>query len=73
MGNKFFLIWLAILCKRLFLLLISCEVHRLNCRIPLSLSLSNRFCTSFVLDVFEIVYECFIPHRYSAFGVLMGG
>ena len=59
------------LCKRLFLLLISCEAHRFNGRILLGFKLLNRLCISFVLDVFEVVYGCFVPRRYSAFGVLM--
>ena len=56
--------------KRLFLLLISCEAHRFNDRILLGFKLLNRLWISFLLDVFEVVYEYFVRRRYSAFGVI---
>ena len=72
MGDEFFLDLTCLLCERLFLLWISCELHRFNGRIFLGFNLLNRLCILFLLDVFEAVYGCFTPRRYSTFGVIYG-
>jgi hypothetical protein len=60
----------CLLCERLFLLWISCKLHRFNGRILLGFKLLNRLCILFLLDVFEVVYGCFVRRHYLTFGVI---